>query len=124
MSQLSLTFYFERLHVAQFCFLANKFNQVRSFVSHKYSSSVVIFLCHREGKLAHLTLHTEEFTQNPEVSYDVTIIVSTQRPHLKYRSNESKTCYFKRKKGNRLENQILGNMFKCLGSFNVTLQLI
>jgi len=114
MSQLSLTFVLlltsSVFTLRSSAILASQFNQVWSFVPHKHSSSVVIFLCHRESKLSHLTLHTEEFTEIPEVSYDLAINVSTQRPYPKYRSHESKTCYFKRKKGNRLENQILGNM--------------
>jgi len=101
--------------------LASQFPLVRSFISHKHASSVVIFLCHREGKLSPVTLHAEEFTENPEVPCDVTITVSTQRPYSYCRSNESKTWSVKCKKENRFESQILGNVFKCLRSFNGTL---
>ena len=68
MSQVPLTF--ALLLAAAFftvrisAILASQFPLVRSFVSHKHASSVVMFLCHREGKLTPGTLHTEEFSAN------------------------------------------------------------
>jgi len=84
MSQLSLTFGL-LLTVGAFtmrssAILSSQFPLVRSFVSHKHASSVVIFLCHREGKLSPVTLHAEKFVQNPEVPYDVKIFVSHREP--------------------------------------------
>ena len=68
MSQVPLTF--ALLLAAAFftvrssAILASQFPLVRSFVSHKHASSVVMFLCHREGKLTPGTLRTEEFSAN------------------------------------------------------------